>query len=43
MIRIFVLVGIVGGLAIAYLAVFQLGPTSQLPPSESLLPEPFRP
>ncbi|VAW11930.1 hypothetical protein MNBD_ALPHA09-2364 [hydrothermal vent metagenome] len=37
MIRIFVLVGIVGGLAIAYLAVFAVGPTMQLPPSESLL------
>ncbi len=37
MIRIFVLVGIVGGLLIAYLAVFAVGPISQLPPSESLL------
>ena len=37
MIKIFVLVGIIGGLAIAYLSVFALGPTSQLPPSESLL------
>jgi len=37
MIRIFVSVGIVGGLAIAYLAIFAVGPTSQLPPSESLL------
>ena len=37
MIRLFVLVGIVGGLAIAYLSVFALGPTAQLAPSESLL------
>ncbi len=37
MIRIFVLVGIVGGLAIGFLTIFALGPTSQLPPSESLL------
>ncbi|VAW22859.1 hypothetical protein MNBD_ALPHA11-811 [hydrothermal vent metagenome] len=37
MIRLFVLVGIIGGLAITYLSVFALGPTSQLPPSESLL------
>ncbi len=37
MIKIFVLVGIIGGLAITYLSVFALGPTSQLPPSESLL------
>jgi len=37
MIKIFVWVGIVGGLAIGYLTIFALGPTSQLPPSESLL------
>jgi len=37
MIRVFVLVGIIGGLAITYLSVYALGPTSQLPPSESLL------
>ncbi len=37
MIRIFVLVGIIGGLAIAYATIFMLGPVSQLPPSESLL------
>ncbi len=39
MIRIFVLVGIIGGLAIAYLAVFADGPISQLPPPKSLLAE----
>ncbi len=37
MIRIFVLVGIIGGLAIAYVSIFALGPISQLPPSETLL------
>ncbi|MCF6320778.1 MAG: multicopper oxidase domain-containing protein [Rhizobiaceae bacterium] len=37
MIRLFVLVGIVGGLLIAYLATFAVGPISQLPPPESLL------
>ncbi len=37
MIRVFVLTGIIGGIAIAYLSVFALGPTAQLPPSESLL------
>jgi len=37
MIKIFVWVGVIGGLAITYLSVFALGPTSQLPPSESLL------
>jgi uncharacterized cupredoxin-like copper-binding protein len=37
MIKIFVTIGIVGGLVIAYLAVFQLGPISQDPPAESLL------
>ena len=37
MIRVFVLVGLVGGLVIAYLTVFAVGPISQLPPSESLL------
>ncbi len=37
MIRLFVIVGIVGGLAISYLAIFAVGPISQLPPSESLL------
>jgi uncharacterized cupredoxin-like copper-binding protein len=37
MIRLFVVVGIVGGLAIAYLATFAVGHISQLPPSESLL------
>ncbi len=37
MIRIFVLTGIIGGMAIAYLSVFALGPTAQLPPPESLL------
>ncbi|MCF6326720.1 MAG: multicopper oxidase domain-containing protein [Devosiaceae bacterium] len=37
MIKIFVLTGIIGGIAITYLSVFALGPTSQLPPPESLL------
>jgi uncharacterized cupredoxin-like copper-binding protein len=37
MIKIFVAVGIIGGLAIAYVSIFLLGPISQLPPSESLL------
>ncbi|NOX40456.1 MAG: multicopper oxidase domain-containing protein [Alphaproteobacteria bacterium] len=37
MIRIFVLIGIVGGLAVAYLTTFGVGKISQLPPSESLL------
>ncbi|NOZ32761.1 MAG: multicopper oxidase domain-containing protein [Alphaproteobacteria bacterium] len=37
MIKVFVLVGIIGGLAIAYVSIFALGPTSQLAPSESLL------
>ncbi len=37
MIKVFVIVGIVGGLVIAYLATFAVGPISQLPPSESLL------
>jgi len=37
MIKVFVLVGIIGGLAIAYLATFAVGPISQLPPSQSLL------
>ncbi len=37
MIKVFVWVGIIGGLAIAYLAIFAVGPISQLPPSESLL------
>ncbi len=37
MIKIFVMTGIIGGIAIVYLSVFALGPTSQLPPSESLL------
>ncbi len=37
MIKIFVIVGIVGGLAIAYLATYAVGPIAQLPPSESLL------
>jgi uncharacterized cupredoxin-like copper-binding protein len=37
MIRLFVLVGIAGGLVIAYLATFAVGPISQLPPSQSLL------
>ncbi|MDA1090324.1 MAG: multicopper oxidase domain-containing protein [Proteobacteria bacterium] len=37
MIRTFVLVGIIGGLAITYNTVFVAGPISQLTPSESLL------
>jgi len=37
MIKVFVLIGIVGGLAIGALTLFGLGPVSQLPPSESLL------
>jgi len=39
MIKTFVLVGIVGGLVAAYLAVFALGPITQLPPPKSLLTE----
>ena len=37
MIRLFVLVGIVGGLAIAYLATFAVGPEFQLAPKVTLL------
>ncbi len=37
MTKLFVWIGIIGGLAIAYLAVFAVGPIAQLPPSESLL------
>ncbi len=37
MIKFFILVGVIGGLAIAYLSVFALGPVSQLAPPESLL------
>ncbi len=37
MTKLFVWVGIIGGLAIAYLVVFAIGPIAQLPPSESLL------
>ncbi len=37
MIRVFVLVGLVGGLIVAYLTTAGVGTISQLPPSESLL------
>jgi len=37
MIRLFVLIGIVGGLIITYLATFAVGPVTQLPPPVSLL------
>ncbi len=37
MIRTFVLLGVVGGLIVAYLTTFGVGPTGQLPPPESLL------
>ena len=37
MIRVFVLVGAIGVLAIFYLTVFAVGPISQTPPSKSLL------
>ena len=37
MIRVFVLAGIVGGLAIAYVSIFMLGPIAQLAPPETLL------
>ncbi len=37
MIKIFVLIGLIGGLAVAYLTVLAVGPISQLPPSKSLL------
>jgi uncharacterized cupredoxin-like copper-binding protein len=37
MIKIFMSVGVVGGLLIAYLATFAVGPVAQLPPPESLL------
>ena len=37
MIRIFLATGIIGGLVIAYLTVFAVGPISQLPPPKSLL------
>jgi uncharacterized cupredoxin-like copper-binding protein len=37
MIRFFVLVGLVGGLVIAYLTTLAVGPITQLPPEESLL------
>ncbi|HHG90751.1 MAG TPA: hypothetical protein ENJ90_09790 [Devosia sp.] len=37
MIRVFVLAGIVGGLAIAYVSIFTLGPIAQLAPPETLL------
>ncbi len=37
MIKVFVSVGMIGGLVIAYLTVFAVGPISQLPPPESLL------
>jgi len=37
MIKIFVVIGIVGGLAVAYLTTMGVGSISQLPPSESLL------
>ncbi len=37
MIRFFVLVGLIGGLLVAYLTTLAVGPIAQLPPSESLL------
>ena len=37
MIRLFVLIGTIGGLAIAYFSIFAVGPIAQRPPSESLL------
>jgi len=37
MIKIFVSLGVVGGLIVAYLTVLAVGPISQLPPPESLL------
>lgn len=37
MIRLFLLVGVVGGLVITFLATFEVGKIAQLPPPESLL------
>lgn len=37
MIRLFLLIGVVGGLVIAFLATFEVGKIAQLPPPESLL------
>ncbi len=39
MIKIFVTLGVVGGLVVAYLTVFAVGPISQVPPPKSLLTE----